>query len=60
MEDEVSRYDNLVHTKDTMIKGLLGAVLVLVLLLVLALVGWARAPSAITLSHDGVAHLFAG
>ncbi len=37
----MSRYDNLVHTKDTMIKGLLGAVLVLVLLLVLALVGWA-------------------
>ena len=47
----MSRYDNLVHTKDTMIKGLLGAVLVLVLLLVLALVGWARAPSAITLHY---------
>ena len=47
----MSRYDNLVHTKDTMIKGLLGAVLALVLLLVLALVGWARAPSAITLHY---------
>lgn len=47
----MSRYDNLVHTKDTMIKGLLGAVLVLVLLLVLALVGWTRAPSAITLHY---------
>ena len=30
---------------------LLGAVLALVLLLVLALVGWARAPSAITLHY---------
>jgi len=47
----VSRYDNLVHTKNTMIKLLLGAVLVLVLLLVLALAGWARAPSAITLHY---------
>lgn len=47
----MSRYDNLVHTKDTMIKGLLGAVLALVLLLAMALVGWARSPSAITLHY---------
>jgi integrating conjugative element protein (TIGR03746 family) len=47
----VSRYDNLVHTKDTLIKLLLGAVVTLVLLLALALVGWARAPSAITLHY---------
>ncbi len=47
----MSRYDNLVHTKDMMIKLLLGAVLALVLLLALALLGWARAPSAITLYY---------
>ena len=47
----MSRYDNLVHTKDRMIRLLLGAVGVLVSLLVLALVGWARAPSSITLYY---------
>jgi integrating conjugative element protein (TIGR03746 family) len=47
----VSRYDNLVHTKDSLINILLGAVVILVLLLALALVGWARAPSAITLHY---------
>jgi len=47
----VSRYDNLVQSKNTMIKLLLGAVVALVLLLALALVGWARAPSAITLYY---------
>jgi len=47
----VSRYDNLVHTKDTMIRFLLAAVVALVLLLALALAGWARAPSSITLHY---------
>ena len=47
----MSRYDNLVQSKNTMIKLLLGAVVALVLLLVLAMVGWARAPSAITLHY---------
>lgn len=47
----MSRYDNLVHTKDAMIQLLRVAVGVLVLLLVLALVGWARAPSSITLHY---------
>ena len=47
----MSRYDNLVHTKDTLIRMLLGAVVTLALLLALALVGWARAPSAITLYY---------
>ena len=47
----MSRYDNLVHTKNTIIKGLLAAIVTLVLLLVLALAGWAGAPSAITLHY---------
>ena len=51
LEDEVSRYDNLVHTKDLMIRLLLGAVVGLALLLGLALVGWARAPGTITLHY---------
>lgn len=47
----MSRYDNLVHTKEMVIKLLLGAVFALVLLLVLALAGWAKAPSSITLHY---------
>ncbi len=47
----MSRYDNLVHTKNMTIKGLLGAVAGLSLLLALALIGWAQAPSNITLHY---------
>ncbi|MEM9257492.1 MAG: TIGR03746 family integrating conjugative element protein [Pseudomonadota bacterium] len=47
----MSRFDNLVHSKQMMINLLLGVVGALVLLLGLAIVGWARAPSQITLHY---------
>lgn len=47
----MSRYDNLVHSKESTIRLLLGAVGVLILLLVISLIGWSRAPSAITLHY---------
>lgn len=47
----MSRYDNLVHTKDAVIKSLLGAVLALLLLLALSLLGWTLSPRHITLHY---------
>ncbi len=47
----MSRYDNLVHSKDMMIKLLLVLAAVLTLLLLVALLGWSRAPQSIRLFY---------
>ena len=47
----MSRYDSLVHSKDAMIRLLLGVLAILSLLLLVALVGWSRAPDNIRLHY---------
>ncbi len=47
----MSRYDNLVHSKELMIKLLIGVSGVLALLLLVALIGWSRAPQSIRLYY---------
>ncbi len=47
----MSQYDNLVHSRDVAIRVLLGLVGVLALLLLVALLGWSRAPQSIRLYY---------
>ena len=47
----MSRYDDLVHSRDAMIRLLLGGIAILTLLLLVALVGWSRAPQHIRLHY---------
>ena len=47
----MSRYDSLVHSKEAMIRLLLGVLAVLSLLLLIALLGWSRAPANIRLHY---------
>ncbi|MFV0277017.1 MAG: PFL_4703 family integrating conjugative element protein [Parahaliea sp.] len=47
----MSNYDSLVHARDMTIRWLIGAVAVLALLLLVALIGWSRAPASIRLYY---------
>jgi integrating conjugative element protein (TIGR03746 family) len=51
MEAAVSQYDNLVHSKEAMIRLLYGVVALLAMLLLVALLGWSRAPDNIRLHY---------
>mgnify|MGYP003381828112 CR=1 FL=1 len=47
----MSQYDNLVHSKEAMIRLLYGVVALLAMLLLVALLGWSRAPDNIRLHY---------